>query len=410
MRIAVANSNRRMVGGAETYLSTVIPALVEAGNEIGLVYEVDTREDRDLIDVPGGGPVWCLEEQGTALLNDLRSWKPDVIFAQALDNPAFGTAIVETCKGVFYVHDYYGSCISGAKTHSFPSVRPCNKRFGPACLAHFYPRRCGGLNPILAWKLYLLQRQRLAMLRNYSVIATASDHMRREFINHGFDRTRVRTVSSLISNQVQEQAPTDSELAAIARIKFNTARVSLLFAGRMVPLKGGELLLDALPIAAEKLRKPVDLIFAGDGPARSAWAAYAERLQRRSTQIHVEFRGWSSNEELAALAAGTHLVMMPSLWPEPFGRSGLEIGRWGVPSVAFAVGGIPEWLDEGVTGHLAPGYPATASGLAEGIVRALFDADHYAKLCIEARKRAGAFSVERHIACLSQLFNEVAGT
>ncbi len=409
MRIAVANSNRRKVGGAETYLDTVIPALVEAGNDVGLVCEVDTREDRDLIDVPGGGPIWCLAEQGAGLLNNLRSWKPDVIFAHAFDDPAFGTAIVESCKGVFYVHDYYGSCISGAKTHSFPSIRPCTRRFGPACLAYFYPRRCGGLNPILAWKLYLLQRQRIAMLRNYSVIATASDHMRREFINQGFDRTRVRTISSLISNEAKAQAPTDSELAAISRTKFKKSRFSLLFAGRMVPLKGGELLLDALPLAAEKLRRAVDLIFAGDGPARSAWAAYAERLQRRSTQIHVEFRGWSSNEELAAMAAVSHLVVMPSLWPEPFGRSGLEFARWGVPSVAFAVGGIPEWLHDGVTGHLAPGDPATARGLAEGVVQALSDADHYAKLCIESRKRAAAYSVERHIACLTQLFDEVAG-
>jgi glycosyltransferase involved in cell wall biosynthesis len=64
---------------------------------------------------------------------------------------------------------------------------------------------------------------------------------------------------------------------------------------------------------------------------------------------------------------------MPSLWPEPLGLSGLEALQLGTPVVAFATGGIPEWLEDGVDGYLAPADPPTAEGLASAIVKALND-------------------------------------
>ena len=49
--------------------------------------------------------------------------------------------------------------------------------------------------------------------------------------------------------------------------------------------------------------------------------------------------------------------MVPSIWPEPFGQVGPEAGLYGVPAAAFAVGGTPSWLTDGVNGRLAPGDP-----------------------------------------------------
>ncbi len=407
MRIAVANWNRRVVGGAETYLDAAIPALAEAGHEIGLFCEFDTPSDRDVVNVPKGSPIWCYAERGARELDELQAWKPDLIFAHGFNDPALGAALASGRKSVFYVHDYIGSCISGTKTHGFPSIQPCSKCFGVACLARFYPRRCGGLNPVLGWKLYVAQRQRLAMLRQYSVIATASEHMRRELINLGFLADCVRVVSSLVANSSDGTDLSEADIALLADRKCKRNRLSLLFAGRMVPVKGGSYLLDALPLVAGALRRPIDLILVGDGPERAEWTRRAEALQRSVGQIRVEFRGWISGKDLVPLADEAHLLVMPSLWPEPFGRSGLEFARWGVPSVAFAVGGIPEWLHDGVNGHLANGNPASPRGLAEAIVRALSAADHYAKLCVEAQRRVAMFNVADHIRRLTELFNEV---
>jgi glycosyltransferase involved in cell wall biosynthesis len=404
MRIAVANWSRRKIGGAESYLDLVIPGLAQAGHEIGYLCEVDTPDERDPIATPDAAPIWCFADQGLRVIDRLRAWRPDLIFSHALADPALERAIIDGRKGVFFSHNYYGSCVSGAKTRSFPRVSPCDRRFGAACLLQFYPRRCGGLNPTLIWKLYLREGRHREILRRYSVIATASEHMRREYIRQGFGAHTVRMISSPIGgdSEVEPSAAGRGPDAA-----YDERSVCLLFLGRMVALKGGEQLLDALPLVVAGLGRPVKLTFAGDGPARASWARKAAALQTRSDQIRVEFRGWLSGGDLATAAGASDLLVMPSLWPEPFGRSGLEVGRWGVPAVAFAVGGIPEWLIEGVNGHLAPGDPATAAGLADAIVRALADRNHYAQLCAGARARIVAYDLASHLNRLNALFAEV---
>ena len=404
MRIAVANWSRRKIGGAESYLDLVIPGLARAGHEIGYLCEVDTPDERDPITTPDAAPIWCFADQGLRVIDRLRAWRPDLIFSHALADPALERAIIDGRKGVFFSHNYYGSCVSGAKTRSFPRVSPCDRRFGAACLLQFYPRRCGGLNPALTWKLYLREGRHREILRRYSVIATASEHMRREYIRQGFDAHTVRMISSPIGGDSEVER---SAAARGPRTPYDEDSVCLLFLGRMVALKGGEQLLDALPLVVAGLGRSVRLTFAGDGPARASWARKAAALQSRSDRICVEFRGWLSGGDLATAAGEADLLVMPSLWPEPFGRSGLEVGRWGVPAVAFAVGGIPEWLIEGVNGHLAPGDPATAAGLADAIVRALADRSHYAQLCTGARARVLEYDLASHLIRLNALFAEV---
>ena len=48
------------------------------------------------------------------------------------------------------------------------------------------------------------------------------------------------------------------------------------------------------------------------------------------------------------------MLVVPSRWPEPFGMVGIEAMARGRPVVAFANGGIPDWLDDGNTGFLVP--------------------------------------------------------
>ena len=64
-----------------------------------------------------------------------------------------------------------------------------------------------------------------------------------------------------------------------------------------------------------------------------------------------------------ALLAQSDLLVLPSLWPEPFALVGLEAARHRLPVAAYAVGGIPDWLTSGENGYLAPGDPPTVDGL-----------------------------------------------
>ncbi len=111
---------------------------------------------------------------------------------------------------------------------------------------------------------------------------------------------------------------------------------------------------------------------------------------------------------LDRLMRESDLLVVPSTWPEPFGLAGPEAGLRGLPAVAFAVGGIPEWLRDGVNGRLAPADPPSATGLARAIVDCLRDPAELERLRRGAREAAAGFSVDAHVAALLGLFSRIA--
>jgi glycosyltransferase involved in cell wall biosynthesis len=99
----------------------------------------------------------------------------------------------------------------------------------------------------------------------------------------------------------------------------------------------------------------------------------------------IDFKGdRPSPQELYPTA---RLVVVPSLWPEPFGLVGPEAMAHGIPVVASRVGGIPEWLDDGEVGFLVE--PGDVQGLADRINRLLFDRPLARRLGQRARAVAG---------------------
>ena len=294
---------------------------------------------------------------------------------------------------VLFAHDYHGTCISGLKAFKVPVVTPCDRHFGWQCLAFYFPRRCGGMNPITMIELYRTQSRRLSILRNYSAIVTASEHMRAEYLKHDCAPASVRRIVHPIDSEPVDSRPIESAIDADANfsLKSDSFPVRLLFMGRMDRLKGGSVLIDALPAVASRLGRAVHLVLAGAGPARRRWEVRAALISKRDPRVSVEFAGWLDQAALNWLSAESDLLVMPSLWPEPFGRAGLEAGLHRLPVAGFAVGAIPEWLSDGVNGYLAPGDPPSADGLAGAIVRCLRDSAEYARL------RKGALEVARRL-------------
>lgn len=80
---------------------------------------------------------------------------------------------------------------------------------------------------------------------------------------------------------------------------------------------------------------------------------------------------------------------------------------YSIPVAAFAVGGIPEWLKEGVNGHLAPGEAPTPENLATAIAGCLRDRQEYERLRLGARSVARQFTLASHIRQLLSLFQIV---
>lgn len=402
MRVAVVNWNDRRIGGAETYLARLLPALLEQGCELAFWSQVREPLDRDSV-VPDGVEAFCAAETGlTDAVRGLRAWGPHLVYAHGFTDPGVEARIQAVGPAIFYAHNYYGTCITGGKTQHRPAVVPCDREFGRACLGQFYPRRCGGRSPLTMLSNYRIQSRRLELLRGYEMVLCASEHMRREYLRHGLVEDRLTLAPYPIR-------PASLAFAAEGRDELPRDRPwQILFAGRLEPDKGAHVLLDALPEIARRVSHPLRVVFAGDGAERARLAATAERIQAEHPALEVEFAGWVGDDRLELLMADSELLAIPSLWPEPFGMVGLEAARFGVPAVAFAVGGIPGWLQDGRNGTLAPADPPTPGGFAAAAVRAL-DPARYPLLARGARAEAALYTMDRHLEVLLEVFGSVSG-
>jgi L-malate glycosyltransferase len=106
---------------------------------------------------------------------------------------------------------------------------------------------------------------------------------------------------------------------------------------------------DVVQVFAQVVReKPAQLVLVGDGPERSAaeWLARDLHIQEK-----IHFMG--KQERVNELLPLADLLLMPSEL-ESFGLAALEAMACKVPSIATRVGGVPELIDDGVTGLLYP--------------------------------------------------------
>jgi glycosyltransferase involved in cell wall biosynthesis len=404
MRIAILNWSNRRIGGTGTYLSAVMPYLQRAGHDVALWHEVNTPADYDMIPLPPAAPVWSMADLGLdAALAGLSEWRPHLLYSHGMLDPQVERRTLDIAPAVFFAHNYYGTCISGAKTFKNPVVTPCDRRFGWQCLAQYYPRRCGGWNPVTMVRLFRQQRDRLELLSRYGAIVTHSEHMQNEYVNHGLTASRVFNVK--YGSDIEREAP---RVLAQPTPVDDSKPWRLLFVGRMDELKGGRELLQSLPRVVETLGRPLHLRFAGDGPQRAAWESLASQLHH-DARLRVDFTGWVGRSEIDALFADSDLLVLPSLWPEPLALVGLEAARHRLPVAAFDVGGIGEWLTPGRNGHLAPGNPPTVQGLSAAIVDCLRDPRTHARLREGAGHLSADFSFDRHVDLLLRAFNDVAG-
>ena len=94
------------------------------------------------------------------------------------------------------------------------------------------------------------------------------------------------------------------------------------------------------------------------------------------------------------------------MWPEPFGLVGYEAAAHGVPVAAFRVGGIPEWLLDGVSGHLVDPRPDPVAAMRDAIVLALGDDGHYASLRRGARTAHAAAAARDSVGALARALEQ----
>ncbi len=175
---------------------------------------------------------------------------------------------------------------------------------------------------------------------------------------------------------------------------------TVFFAGRLTPEKGLRQLVQAMSL----VQGDWQLVVAGDGEEEGPCKALAQDL---GIGDRVTFAGWLGRDAVAEQLEFCACVVVPSLWPEPFGRTGPETFAHGKPVVAYDVGGIASWLEHGRNGLLVP--PGNVSMLGNSISVLL----EHPELRDEMGQRAREMVMERwsrnaHVAQLDAILAETA--
>ena len=195
-------------------------------------------------------------------------------------------------------------------------------------------------------------------------------------------------------------------------LRLEDARVAL-FAGRLEPLKGTQIVLDAAArLRTRSAYADLAVVVAGDDSgdgANNDRAGERSRLERHATRIgladHVRFVGAVPHERLAEYYAMADVCVVPSL-TESFGLVALEAQALGTPVVAASVGGVREVVEDGVTGFLVEGHDP--EDYAQAIADVLDDPIRGAEMGEEARRRAGRFTWLRAVDRLSAIYDRIS--
>ena len=173
-------------------------------------------------------------------------------------------------------------------------------------------------------EIHALTARRFAAIKRMRTIIVLSHYMRDELIEAGLQADAVHVIPPFVCALDTSARPTRSPC--------------ILFVGRLVEAKG---VWDAVH-AWRQAELTYPLIFVGTGPLAAPL---------RKEGFHAT--GWVDRQTLSQWYASAKAVIVPSRWQEPFGIVGLEAAAFGLPVVATASGGIPEWHPG--HGMVAPG-------------------------------------------------------
>ncbi|MEW6753416.1 MAG: glycosyltransferase family 4 protein [Candidatus Latescibacterota bacterium] len=181
----------------------------------------------------------------------------------------------------------------------------------------------------------LVARKARLFLDNVTCFLPVTHFFRRRMLAAGFPAERLVVLPNVVPVPQEPADPAAGTYAA--------------YVGRISPEKGIRTLLQSVRQARLPLR------LAGDWTPMPAVA--------RTPPDGVRFLGQQSREQLAALYRGARFTVVPSEWHEPFGLVAAEAMSHGLPVIAARSGGLPEVVEDGVSGLLFE--PGNAAELAQ---------------------------------------------
>jgi len=248
---------------------------------------------------------------------------------------------------------------------------------------------------------YLIDGLEWWMTYEADKIITCSNSMRGELEGHfRLPPDKIAVIQNAIDAS-EYSRPVDKEVVK-RRYGIGPYEKMVLFVGRLVPQKGVEYLIKAVPRIIHHHGK-AKFIITGDGWSRShlenlaASTGYGDRIR---------FLGFVSDSELVELTMSADVLAIPSIY-EPFGIVALEGMAAGVPIVAANIGGLADIVEHDRTGVLT--YPENPESIAWGVNKVLSDPGYMSWLIHNAKKKVhDVYSWEAVARKTSEVYEEAS--
>jgi glycosyltransferase involved in cell wall biosynthesis len=269
--------------------------------------------------------------------------KPEVVHGHHITGMSLGIIDIAReygAKVVFTLHDNWGFCYKNTTIDND----------GRLCPNAVDCENCREMFDLDEYSIPMGSRKSYyrRQMEKTDAYVSPSEYMARAYIRAGFDPRKIHVIWNGIDAERYAAVKTEQE-----------EKVRITFAGIFGPHKGVEYLIRALGLLKDE---PVVLKLAGKGEEEPKYRALAEEL---GVAEKITFLGKVDNAQMIDIYRETDIFCLPAVSPENQPVTITEAMACGIPVIASRIGGVPELVEDGVTGYLAK--PWDAEDLAEKI-------------------------------------------
>jgi len=296
MRILQAHNHHAAKGGAMEVLAHERELLLDAGHQVEQ-YTLPAAEDLGLTGLRAGAKAVWNREAARDVGALVRSFRADVFHVHTpfpLMSPSvFRAAHAAGVPAVTTLHSYRYSCVVGTCVRDGHICEDCvGKKLKLPGVVHKCYHDSRGASAALTLGLDV-HRAVGTFHRAVTRYLTLTEFSRKLMIRDGYPAERILVKPNSVPDPGYRAEPTSDERRVV-------------FAGRLIDLKGVTTLLDAW----QRTPTGMTLVIAGDGELRPLVE------ERAAADPSIRFVGWVQEQEVTDLMASAELVVVPSQWYE----------------------------------------------------------------------------------------------
>lgn len=396
MKILHVHDHYVPCGGAEVYFTDIVNSLEDKGHENVILYSAmkdhtyRSGKIREYFIPPRPGLFKSLPllKEVRKIINEVN---PDIIHLHGFHGSMSPLIIMimRTMKPTVHTaHDIMAFCLNRQKIYRKENCI-CTRAVGWRCLISKCLRPFEEGTLLSTIKQIIIQSLEMRQYRRLQKIIVASNYMKEELIRNGLSPENIKVLYYFLNTHNNWIIHKHGE---------NRSNI-ILYVGRIEKNKGVGELIEILNMIKDTPWKAKII----------GYGSYEDEVRKKIHALglsnNVEMIGFIPHKDLPHYYAEASVIVVPSCYPEPFGLVGIEAMYFGKPVVAFNVGGIGEWLNDGETGFLVP-FPNKElfAKKIEYLLKDKNQADKFGEKGQEAVKKF--IYKEAHVKSLLQIYQE----